>query len=158
MRRSIALVSLLVVSALVGWVGPANAAAPVRETFVVDAVIPLPTICAFPLTAHVAGKNHFMTFVDNAGNSTRGLLGGQLFVTYTRDDTGASMTFAIPGPTFFDAEGNAILGTGRWTTPMADTGWVLASGHLTFEGTRDGFSLIVSMNGSAKDLCALLSS
>jgi CRP/FNR family transcriptional regulator, cyclic AMP receptor protein len=43
-----------------------------------------------------------------------------------------------------------------------DTGETL---HLVAEGrfgvqtsTKDGFSLIVSMNGSAKDLCALLSS
>ena len=63
-------------------------------------------------------------------------------VTWTRDDTAFSRTFAISGPTFFDASGVAVLGTGRWTTPMVDAGWVLAAGHLTFDGTQDGFALI----------------
>jgi hypothetical protein len=69
--------------------------------------------------------------------------------------SGLSRTFAISGPTFSAADGTAYRGAGRWTTPMVDTGWVLAAGNLTFDGTQDGFSLISSMNGSARSICDL---
>ena len=112
------------------------------------------------LSPTCSGWNYHIVTATNqlpaSGNAIRGFAGGQLFVTWQRDDTGFSRTFAISGPTFFDAEGNAVLGTGRWTTPMVDTGWVLAAGHLTFDGTLDGFSLISTMNGSSRSLCDLM--
>jgi hypothetical protein len=144
-------VPIVLVSALV-FAAPRVAAAPPDRTapapFEVD--IDFPDICAFPLTAHVEGRTFSITFDD------RGFAGGQLFVTWTRMDTGASRRFAISGPTFFDALGNALRGTGRWTTPMEGVGWVLATGNLTLEGTQDGFPLISSMTGSSTSICEVL--
>jgi len=140
------------------WIGPpAQAAAPTRTpptAFVVD--IPFPDVCDFPMTATVQGRTHSLTFVDSSGSVIRGFAGGQLFVTWTRDDTGFSRTFAISGPTFFDATGAAVRGTGSWTTPMVDVGWVLAHGNLTLDGLQDGFSLISSMNGTSTSICSLM--
>ncbi len=145
------------VGALIGLAGPASASQPIiTHSGPFEAVIPFPDVCSFPLTATVTGNTHSTTFVDAAGNPTRGFAGGKLFVTWTRDDTGASRTFAISGPTFFDAEGNAVQGRGRWTTPMEGAGWVLASGNLTLDGLKDGFALISSLNGRAVSICDLM--
>jgi len=136
----------------------ASAAEPIRNpptSFEVD--IPFPDVCDFPMTATVRGRTHSLTFVDESGAVVRGFAGGQLFVTWVRDDTGFSRTFAISGPTFFTADGTAYRGTGRWTTPMVDTGWVLATGNLTFDGTQDGFSLISSTRGNVTSICSLMS-
>jgi hypothetical protein len=145
------LVTIAIATSLVVTAGPAAAAAPDRQlptAFEVD--IDFPDICSFPLTAHVEGRTLSLTFDD------RGFAGGQLFVTWTRLDTGESLRLAIPGPTFFDALGIAVRGAGRWTTPMEGVGWVLAAGNLTFEGTEGGFALIATMTGSSTSLCEVL--
>ena len=150
MRRI--LISLVVAAALVWMVpGAAGAEAPERSlptSFEVD--VDFPDLCAFPLTAHVEGRTLALTFDD------RGFAGGQLFVTWTRLDTGESLRLAISGPTFFDALGNAVRGTGRWVAPMEGVGWVLAAGNLTFQGTEGGLGLITSMTGSATPICEVL--
>jgi hypothetical protein len=156
MRRTCLVVSLLVGSMFLG--GAASAAQPTitaGEPFEVD--IPFPDVCEFEMTATVRGQTHSITFVDSSGETVRGFAGGQLFVTWTRDDTGFSRTFAIAGPTFFDASGTPVRGTGRWTTPLAGTGWVLANGNLTFDGFEDGFSLIASYRGNVRTICDLMS-
>jgi hypothetical protein len=156
MRRILALT--MAVGLLMAFALPSQASQPIitrSGPFV--AVIPFPDLCSFPMTATVRGNTHSITFVDAAGNSTRGFAGGQLSVTWARDDTGFTRTFAIAGPTFFDAAGNGIRGAGRWTTPMVGTGWVLASGNLTLDGLEDGFALISSMKGHAVSICDLMS-
>ncbi|MDP9302009.1 MAG: hypothetical protein M3P43_14135 [Actinomycetota bacterium] len=159
MRRTLAAVLLTLGAVVLPSVaaGPAQPQITLPSSF--EVVIPFPDICAFPITitAVVRGRTLSITFLDATGTAVRGFAGGQLFVTYTRDDTGFSRTFAIAGPTFFDASGVAIRGTGRWTTPMVDVGWVLANGNLTFDGTQDGFSLISTVNGNSVPLCDLLS-
>jgi hypothetical protein len=157
MRRTL-LLGFLVTATLCVGVGHAGAARPTitpGEPF--EVVVPFPDVCDFELTATVRGKPHSITFVDESGATVRGFAGGQLFVTWTRDDTGSSRTFAISGPTFSDATGTPVRGTGRWTTPLAGTGWVLANGNLTFDGFQDGFSLIASYRGNVRSLCDLLS-
>jgi hypothetical protein len=155
MRRTLAI--LLISGAFVVPTARASATPPqISPPSSFEVVIPFPDVCAFPMTAVVRGRTLAITFLDASGNAVRGFAGGQLFVTWTRDDTGFSRTFAISGPTFFDASGVAVLGTGRWTTPMVDAGWVLAAGHLTFDGTQDGFALISTMNGHAVSLCDLM--
>lgn len=137
---------------------PAAHAAPPTITkpaaFSVD--IPFPDVCDFPMTATVRGRTLGITFVDGQGATIRGFAGGQLFVTWTRDDGLLSRTFVISGPTFSDANGVAVHGTGRWTTPVAGTGWALVIGNLTFDGYQDGFSLVVSHTGPATSICDLM--
>ena len=156
MRRI--LVGFLTLTALVGFALPASAAKPkITAGAPFEVEIPFPDVCDFSMTAVVRGRSHSITFVDDSGATIRGISGGQLFVTWTRDDTGFSRTFAIAGPTFFDANGDAVRGTGRWTTPLEGTGWVLANGNLTFDGFQDGFSLITSYSGHVTSICELMS-
>jgi len=157
MRRTLTF-SLLIAAVLAVGV-PAHAAAPeitAGTPFSVD--IPFPDVCPdFQMVATVAGRSHSITFVDNDGNVVRGFSGGQLKVTWQRLDNGFSRTFSIAGPTFFDSSGDAVRGTGRWTTPLEGTGWVLANGNLTFDGFQDGFSLIASYKGHTTSICDLMS-
>jgi hypothetical protein len=156
MRRVLLLAVLMAVPVLLG-LGAANAAKPsITSAEAFEVQIPFPDVCDFEMTATVRGRTHSITFMDANGDAVRGLSAGQLFVTWTRDDTGASRTFAIPGPTFSDATGTPIRGTGRWTTPLAGTGWVLANGNLTFDGFEDGFSLIASYKGNVREICDLM--
>lgn len=138
---------------------PAGAAKPTKVTIPIeDWVIPFPDECPdFELEATVNGMVHVITFVDADGNPTSGWQGGQLFVTWTRLDTSASLTLAISGPTFYDASGTAVFGTGRWTTPLDGDGWVLAIGMLTLDGyDADGWSVIGSYAGRATSICDLM--
>jgi len=152
-RRSLVL-ALTVGATLMGLALPASASRPIifpSEPF--EIVAPFPDICSFPLTATINFNTHTILFVDAAGNMTRGFTGGQLFVTWTRDDTGFSRTFAVSGPAFFDEAFNVIRSTGRSVTSMEGVGLVLASGNLTY----DAPDVIASMTGHAVSICDLMS-
>ena len=158
MRRTMVSTSFAVVVVL-ALASPAIATPPQitpGESF--EAVIPFPDLCpGFELEATVRGKTHTITFVDASGDPVRQIAGGQLFVTWTRTDTGFSRTFTISGPGFYDAAGNPVRGTGRWTTPVAGTGWALVIGNLTIDGLEDGFALVVDHTGRATSICELMS-
>lgn len=156
MRRI--LIGTIVSLALLGWTVPAGAAQPqITAGAPFEVQIPFPDVCPeFQMTATVRGRTHSITFVDASGNVVRGFSGGQLFVTWTRDDTGFSRTFSIAGPTFYDANGDPVRGTGRWTTPLEGTGWALINGNLTLDGFQDGFSLVVDYKGHATAISDLM--
>ena len=151
MRKILAVLAIGSVVTILGPVGVANAAKPERISFPIE-ITDQVDACEFDMTAHVVGKNHLTFFVDGDGDVIRGFLAGQLFVTFTREDTGASRTFTISGPSFFDASGNTVRGTGRWATPTADGTFVIASGNLTL----DALGVVVEVNGNVRDLCDLM--
>jgi hypothetical protein len=152
MRRTLTLVAVALATATLIPPGIAGAAPPQRDRFPVDVVIPFPGVCAFDLTAHVVGKNHLLTFVDADGNQLGGFLGGQLFVTFTRDDAGAARTFTISGPSFFDENGTLVRGTGRWATFTSDGNFVIASGNFVM----DAIATILEAKGNLRDVCELM--
>jgi hypothetical protein len=152
MRKTRVVLAIGIAIAILIPSGIASAAKPQRASFPVDVVIPFQGVCAFDMTAHVLGKNHLITFVDADGNPTGGFLGGQLFVTFTRDDTGATRTFTISGPSFFDENGTLVRGTGRWATTTADGTFVIASGNFVM----DAVGTILEAKGNLRDLCALM--
>jgi hypothetical protein len=152
MRKASAILVIGLVIAIVGPAGAANAAKPERFSFPVDDVIRSFDVCSFPMRAHVVGKNHLTFFVDDDGDVIRGHLAGQLSVTFTRKDTGVSRRFTISGPSFFDASGTIVRGTGRWATPTVDGTFVIASGNLMMDAT----GAIVEANGNLRDLCELM--
>jgi hypothetical protein len=156
MRRTATLIGIIGVVLALG--APAHAARPqITPGTPFEVEVPFPDVCPdFEMVATVAGSTHAITFVDNDGNVVRGFSGGQLMVTWERLDNGFSRTFSIAGPTFYDDAGNAVRGTGRWTTPLEGTGWVLANGNLTFDGFQDGFSLIADYNGNVTAICDLM--
>lgn len=124
-----------------------------------DVVIPFPGACGdFGLIATVSGRTHYITFVDSAGSAIRGISGGQFFITWARDDDpSVSRTFAISGPTFYDAMGAISHGTGSWTVPLEDGSWVVVHGQLTFSDTIvDGFQALEGYVGTSTSVCDLL--
>ena len=152
MRKASAILAIGVIVVILGPVGIANAAKPQRFSFPVDDTIVLDGVCSFDMTAHVVGKNHLTFFVDGDGNVIRGHLAGQLSVTFTREDTGAARTFTNSGPSFFDASGTLVRGTGRWATVTVDGTFVIASGNLMMDAT----ATILAANGNLRDLCELM--
>ena len=110
------------------------------------------SICDLPLVAHVEGFTHFKAFVDANGDPIRGWTGGQLFVTWERTDTGETRRFAIPGPTFFAADGTPIRGTGRWADSEPDGTWYIMAGHLILDANFD----TIALNGRKVPVCDLL--
>ena len=151
MRKGPAVLALTLVITVLGPPGLANAAKPERVSFPIEITDQIDA-CEFDMTAHVEGKNHLTFFVDGDGDVIRGHLAGQLSVTFTRNDTGASQRFTISGPSFFDANGTIVRGTGRWATPTVDGTFVIASGNLMM----DAFGAIVEANGNLRDLCELM--
>lgn len=150
MRRLVPLFACICVLA----VPSSSSAAPPERTgptrFTVD--LAFPTICDFPLVAHVEGFTHFTTFVDENGDPIRGFTGGQLFVTWERTDTGFTRRFAIPGPTFFAADGTPIRGTGRWANPDLDGTWYILAGNIVMD---ENFNT-VSSTGRKVPVCELM--
>jgi hypothetical protein len=108
-------------------------------------------VCGFPLFAHVEQTVTLTTFYDAAGNPTRGILTGPIFVTFTNGDNG-SITLAIPGPSFFDAEGNLIRGTGTWATFTSEGGFVWAAGNIVFDESGNASEI----SGTQVSVCDFL--
>ena len=150
MRR---LVVLFLPALVLMLLAPAAIAAPPDRTpptaFTVD--LDFGDTCAFPMTAHLVGFTHAITFLDADGDPVRGFNGGRLKVTFTRTDTGFSRTFSISGPTHVAADGT-IRGTGTWANPTLDGTWYLAAGNLTLD---DAF-ITVAQRGRAFPLCDVM--
>jgi hypothetical protein len=153
MRRAVASMSFLAL-VFVGLVAtPASATAPVRQTShdVFDVNFG-DQLCGFTLLAHVEQTVTLTTFFDASGNPTGGLLTGPIFVTFTNGDTGESVRLAIPGPSFFDAQGNLTSGTGPWATFTSEGGFVWAAGNIVF----DEFGNAAEITGTSVSICDLL--
>jgi hypothetical protein len=153
MRKTVASLSLLAL-VIVGLLATsASATPPVRETSHDVFDIDFGDVCGgFTLLAHVEQTVTLTTFFDSSGNPTGGLLTGPIFVTFTNSETGESVSFSIPGPSFFDAEGNLISGTGTWATFTSDGGFVWAAGNIVF----DEFGNAAEITGTSVSVCDLL--
>jgi hypothetical protein len=151
--KRIVVCTTLSVLALALAAPPVSAAQPIfaRGSTGFDIAFPA-EICGFAIDAHVRTKAQTITFVDADGNPVRGLSTGQLFVTLTNADSGFSRTFAIPGPSFFDATGTLVHGTGTWLTFTAAGAFVLAAGNMDMDPTGN----ILAIRGRTFDVCELL--
>jgi hypothetical protein len=131
----------------------ASASAPVRDRSVgsFDDALP-PSICGFPILAHIEQKVTMRISVDHDGEPTGGFATGSVVVTLANGDSGDSVTLHLPGPTFLDANLDLIRGAGPWATFTPDGRFVIATGRTTFE---DGVA--VDTTGRLTDVCSLLS-
>jgi hypothetical protein len=137
---------------LMSTASPASANAPTktRAAFAFD--VDFAGACPFDVLAHAWGDTQLIMFVDADGNPVRGISTGQFFVTLTNVDSGTSRTFAIPGPSFFDATGTLVHGTGTWLTFTADGEFVLAAGSMNLAPD----STLLGISGRTFDVCELL--
>lgn len=108
-------------------------------------------LCGFPLLAHVEQTVTLTTFYDAEGDPVRGILTGPITVTFTNDLTDETIRLAIPGPSFFDAEGNLVRGTGSWATGTTDGGFVWAAGNIVFDESGNA----TEITGHSVSVCDL---
>ena len=136
------------------FTGAASATPPTRERSI-DDVFDFEIgeeLCGFTVLVHVEQTVTFTTYYDRQGNPTRSKLTGPIKVVFTNAVTGASRRLSIPGPTFYDAEGNRIRGTGAWAVTTPDGSWVWAAGNITF----DEFGNAAEIRGRSVSICDLL--
>jgi hypothetical protein len=158
MRRILVLVAVAIVTSLAVAVTLARAAAPVQEWVSVDDTFPLDD-CGFAVEEHDVGTLHFTTWLDDAGNRTRGIVTAPgLKITWTNLATGASVTTANPFVVHrtFNADGSITI---------AFTGLVFALNGGGKAYVESGREVIVFSNGQVEpvssagpnaDLCEAL--
>lgn len=151
--RRICVVSLLIVSVVALGLAPANAAKPQIDrsgVTVVDLHFPAGALCDFALDVHQVLKTKLITFVDANGDPTRAISTGRIHVWETNADTGRTLFLSISGPSFFDATGALVRGTGGWSGVQLEDGtWIHARGLLTFNANL----LVTSVRGHVEPLC-----
>ena len=134
----------------------AHATKPVIEkagNTVVDLHFPAGTVCPFPLGVHQELKVTFKTFVDANGNTIRSISTGRIHDWETNRRTGETQFFSISGPSFFDATGALIRGTGAWSGVQLEDGtWVRTHGMITFNEDL----LVETVRGHVESLCGTL--
>jgi hypothetical protein len=116
-------------------------------------------VCAFDvgMVVHFGAGARQITFPDPLGGDTTSLLVGPLTATVTNLETGESLTVNISGPTFLDATGFIVKGTGAWLSfePISEGGLRYIHGRLAFEPVPYGLHAVV-LGGVEEDLCARL--
>ena len=97
MRRGLLLLSTLLIALAVAPAATANK--PIREINPAQKDFVITDQCAFPVLAHVEGREIITTFTDRAGNPVRqiGVFPGNT-LTFTNLDTGESITVVATGP------------------------------------------------------------
>ena len=147
---------VLVAGLLVFGSVSASATPPVRsggQEVEVDLQFPAGVVCAFPVDVHLEMKTTSITFVDANGVPTRGITVGRIHAIETNAITGTSVFNSISGPSFFDASGALIMGTGSWSgIQLQDGTWIRANGLITF----DANVLVVAVRGHVEPLCDAL--
>ena len=144
MRRGLLLVSTVLIVLAVA--PAASAKKPAREINPGQDDVVIADQCAFPVLAHVEGREIITTFTDNAGNPVKqiGIFPGNT-LTLTNLDTGKSVTVVSTGP-FLP---NPITGEpGIWYLSGRARATLDARGNVTS----------AHVSGKLVDLCIQLSS
>jgi hypothetical protein len=153
--RRVCLLSAIVVG-LMGFGAAASATPPVvvgGDEIEVDLQFPAGVVCEFPVDVHLEFKTTTRTFVDANGVPTRGISTGRIHSWETNAITGTTVFSSISGPSFFDAAGTLIMGTGSWSgIQLQDGTWIRASGMITF----DANVLVVAVRGHVEPFCDAL--
>ena len=154
--RKVSLLSAIVLGLMGFGAAAASATPPVvsgGDEVEVDLSFPAGAVCAFPVDVHLEFRTTTRTFVDANGVPTRGISTGRIHAWETNAITGTTVFSSISGPSFFDASGALIMGTGSWSgIQLQDGTWIHANGLITF----DANVLVVSVRGHVEPLCDAL--
>jgi hypothetical protein len=124
------------------------------ELVEVDLAFPPGAVCDFAVDVHLELRARTITFVDANGDPIRGISVGRIHAWETNAETGTTHFSSISGPSFFDASGALVRGTGSWSgIQLQDGTWIRASGNITF----DANTLVVAVRGHVEPLCLALS-
>jgi hypothetical protein len=134
----------------------ASAAPPLREgggAVEVDLQFPAGAVCDFAVDVHLEMRTTTTTFVDANGDPIRGISTGKILAWETNADTGTTVFHSISGPSFFDASGALVWGTGAWSGIQLEDGtWIRAHGLIAF----DANAMVTAVRGQVEPLCASL--
>jgi hypothetical protein len=154
--RKVSLLSAIVVGLLGFGAAAVSATPPVvvgGDEVELDLSFPAGAVCAFPVDVHLEFKTTTRTFVDANGVPTRGISTGRIHAWETNVTTDTTVFSSISGPSFFDASGALIMGTGSWSgIQLQDGTWIHANGMITF----DANVLVVAVRGHVEPLCDAL--
>ena len=156
--------AVLAVVATLLMPGVASADKPVRE------VIDLPPddvteACGFPVLVHAEGRIVRTTWFDEDGDPVRAIETFRNFrYVLTNQDTGETVSFAIPGPAFytFNPDGSTTVeGSGPWgwypeNPETGEAGIFLFTGRLTYTFDDEGNFSFDKLSGRAVNMCAAL--
>ncbi len=165
MRRGLLLCTTIVIALAVAPAATANK--PIREVVGDQPDMVFTGQCAFPVLAHIEGREIHMTFTDRDGNPRKaiGVFPGNT-VTLTNLDTGTSVTLPATGSFQLRAEpdGGAsakVTGHGAWPEGNPVTGesgiWY-QSGTVRATFDADGNMTSVNNTGTLVNLCPQLAS
>ena len=150
MRKAI--VPVMLVAVVLAGTSPAGAHRPVRTWSSFAVTVHLPAeVCGFRTEFHVRGRTTTKVFLNAAGEPVRMISTGPIRITFVRPGTDATASYAISGPSFFDARGRLVRGTGRWFVFTTEGRPAIAAGNLTFGGggSPEGAGHLI-------DICAAL--
>ena len=154
--RTVRLLLAIVLGLMGLGAAAASATPPVREggdEVEIDLSFPAGTVCAFPVDVHLEMKTRTKTFVDANGAPRRGITTGRIHAWETNVRTGKTVFRSISGPSFFDAAGTLVMGTGAWSgIQLQDGTWIHATGRITFGAN----GLVVAVRGHVEPLCDTL--
>ncbi len=154
MRRIWIVLSWISCLLLIGGTGTAaHAAKPVIQKegdVVVDIRFPAGTVCPFPLGVHQESKVTIKTFLDANENPIRTMSTGRIQDWETNLRTGETQFHSLSGPSFYDAAGALVRGTGAWSgVQLQDGTWVRIHGMITFDENQ----LVEAFRGHLEPLC-----
>jgi hypothetical protein len=153
-RKTVLAATLVAVVLAIGPVPSALAHPPIHERFGVEEfeIFIGAELCGFDVLVEVRQRFHLTLFVDGDGNVTGGHTTGALVAWLTNLESGRTIRRVIPGPSFLDADGAVVRGTGPWAFIFTIDGDVInAWGHITFEN-----GLVVGVRGRTESFCGVL--
>jgi hypothetical protein len=156
MRRTVRTMIVMAIAAVIASPSAASADPPFQEVISdpVEVLLPGEDFCGFDVFAELEQKFKFIAFSGDRGTFITAMTVGKLKVVLTNVDTGESISLSIPGPGFFDVEGNLVVGTGTWVV-FVPGALLYLSGHITFEPGPFGVEP-VEVRGRQIDLCEVL--
>jgi hypothetical protein len=151
--RRIGLFAVIAAVLSLAGLAPASATQPTitrsGET-VVDLHFPAGAVCPFRVDVHQVLKTQYIEFVNRNGDVVRAISTGKIHDWETNAATGYTEFHAISGPSFFDATGALIRGTGAWSgVQLQDGTWVRTHGLITFDENL----LLETIRGRVEPLC-----
>jgi hypothetical protein len=160
MRRGVLFLSTLLIALAVAPGATANR--PIREINESQPDFVIGDQCAFPVLAHVEGREIITTFTDRAGNPVKqiGVFPGNT-ITFTNLDTDESLTLVATGPFQVRAEPDGsvtvtVSGHGPFI-PNPITGepgiWYLSGGRVVATFDADGNMTSVDLRGNLVNVC-----
>jgi hypothetical protein len=152
MRRAILM--LVCAATFLTILAPSASADPPFQEVISDpaeVLLPGEDFCGFDVLAELEQKFKFIAFSGDRGTFITAMTVGKLKVVLTNLETAESISLSIPGPGFFDVNGDLVVGTGTWVVFVPGQ-LLYLSGRITFEPGPFGVEP-VEVRGREIDLC-----